>query len=244
MTADLSLLPVAGVSTQRAEAAVRELLFAVGEDPDREGLRDTPARVARAYQEMFAGLFTDPGEVLETMFDENHDELVLVKDIPLYSVMRAPPRPVVRHRSRRLHPRRVRPDHRLVQTGPIGGPVRQTAPDPGAVDLADRRYGSGATRGGGRHRRGAGRTPLHGDARDPQARQCHAHLSGAGRVQVGRSHPRRSDESGARAMTPPEDVPVACASWVTAAGDAAPSEPIAPEFSAAGRRAAPGAPGA
>lgn len=86
MTADLSLLPVAGVSTQRAEAAVRELLFAVGEDPDREGLRDTPARVARAYQEMFAGLFTDPGEVLETMFDENHDELVLVKDIPLYSV--------------------------------------------------------------------------------------------------------------------------------------------------------------
>ena len=69
----------------RAEAAVRELLIAVGEDPDREGLRRTPTRVANAYREMFAGLFTDPGEVLATTFDEDHDELVLVKDIPMYS---------------------------------------------------------------------------------------------------------------------------------------------------------------
>ncbi|OBH15673.1 GTP cyclohydrolase I FolE [Mycolicibacter terrae] len=69
----------------RAEAAVRELLYAVGEDPDRPGLLDTPARVARAYQEMFAGLYTDPDTVLETTFDEQHDELVLVKEIPLYS---------------------------------------------------------------------------------------------------------------------------------------------------------------
>lgn len=69
----------------RAQAAVRELLLAVGEDPDREGLRRTPARVAKAYQEMFAGLYTDPSEVLATTFDEEHDELVLVKDIPMYS---------------------------------------------------------------------------------------------------------------------------------------------------------------
>ncbi|BBX19992.1 GTP cyclohydrolase I FolE [Mycolicibacterium duvalii] len=69
----------------RAEAAVRELLIAVGEDPDREGLVDTPARVARAYREIFAGLYTDPDDVLKTMFDEQHDELVLVKDIPMYS---------------------------------------------------------------------------------------------------------------------------------------------------------------
>ncbi|BBZ24741.1 GTP cyclohydrolase 1 [Mycolicibacter hiberniae] len=69
----------------RAEAAVRELLFAVGEDPDRAGLLDTPARVARAYREMFAGLYTDPDEVLETTFDEQHEELVIVKEIPLYS---------------------------------------------------------------------------------------------------------------------------------------------------------------
>ncbi|MDT5146678.1 MAG: cyclohydrolase, partial [Mycobacterium sp.] len=69
----------------RAEAAVRELLYAIGEDPDRHGLRDTPARVARAYREMFAGLYIDPDSVLNTTFDEQHDELVLVKEIPLYS---------------------------------------------------------------------------------------------------------------------------------------------------------------
>ncbi|SDC44179.1 GTP cyclohydrolase I [Geodermatophilus telluris] len=73
------------VDTARAEAAVRELLLAVGEDPDRPGLRDTPGRVARAYAETFAGLWQDPAEILATVFDEDHDELVLVKDIPMYS---------------------------------------------------------------------------------------------------------------------------------------------------------------
>jgi GTP cyclohydrolase IA len=70
---------------ERAEAAIRELLHAIGEDPERDGLRDTPARVARAYREMFAGLYTDPESVLNTMFDEDHDEMVIVKEIPLYS---------------------------------------------------------------------------------------------------------------------------------------------------------------
>nr|WP_245557828.1 GTP cyclohydrolase I FolE [Nocardia thailandica] len=69
----------------RAEAAVRELLLAVGENPDRPGLIDTPARVARAYREMFAGLYTEPDSVLDTTFDEGHQELVLVRDIPMYS---------------------------------------------------------------------------------------------------------------------------------------------------------------
>ncbi|WP_312864435.1 GTP cyclohydrolase I FolE [Saccharopolyspora phatthalungensis] len=69
----------------RAEAAIRELLIAAGEDPDREGLRDTPARVARAYRELFAGLYTNPDEVLDRTFDEAHEELVLVRDIPVYS---------------------------------------------------------------------------------------------------------------------------------------------------------------
>jgi GTP cyclohydrolase I len=73
------------VDLPRAEAAVRELLAALGEDPDREGLRATPGRVARAYAEVFGGLFVDPDEVLQTTFDEGHDELVLVKDIALYS---------------------------------------------------------------------------------------------------------------------------------------------------------------
>lgn len=69
----------------RAEAAVRELLLAVGEDPEREGLRDTPARVARAYQEIFAGLRQEPQDVLTTTFDLGHEEMVLVKDIEVYS---------------------------------------------------------------------------------------------------------------------------------------------------------------
>lgn len=74
-----------GVDQPRAEAAIRELLIAVGEDPDREGLRDTPARVARAYAEIFAGLYIDPDSVLDKTFDEQHRELVLVKDIPIFS---------------------------------------------------------------------------------------------------------------------------------------------------------------
>jgi len=77
---------IGGVDLARVEKAVRELLIAIGEDPERSGLVRTPERVARAYAEMFAGLFVDPDEVLQTTFDENHDELVLVKDIPLYSI--------------------------------------------------------------------------------------------------------------------------------------------------------------
>jgi len=76
---------IAEFDGDRAEAAVRELLIAIGEDPDRPGLRDTPGRVARAYQEMFAGLYTNPDSVLDTTFDEQHDELILIKEIPMYS---------------------------------------------------------------------------------------------------------------------------------------------------------------
>jgi GTP cyclohydrolase I len=69
----------------RIELAVRELLLAIGEDPDRDGLKDTPARVARAYAEQFAGIGRRPEEVLTTVFDADHDEMVLVRDIQLYS---------------------------------------------------------------------------------------------------------------------------------------------------------------
>jgi GTP cyclohydrolase I len=69
----------------RIEAAVREILIAIGEDPGRDGLIKTPARVARAYAEMFAGLHQDPATVLSTTFDLGHEEMVLVKDIELYS---------------------------------------------------------------------------------------------------------------------------------------------------------------
>ena len=96
--------PVGEFDEKRAEAAVRELLIAVGEDPDREGLRETPARVARAYREIFAGLRQEPEDVLTTTFDLGHDEMVLVKDIEVMSLLRAPPGAVPRRRPRRLHP--------------------------------------------------------------------------------------------------------------------------------------------
>lgn len=73
------------VDAARLESAVREILIAIGEDPDRDGLRETPARVARAYAEQFAGLGQTPEDVLTTVFDVDHDEMVLVRDIEVYS---------------------------------------------------------------------------------------------------------------------------------------------------------------
>jgi GTP cyclohydrolase I len=70
----------------RVEAAVREILYAIGEDPERDGLKDTPTRVARAYQEIFGGLWQRPEDVLTTTFDIGHDEMVMVKDIEVRSV--------------------------------------------------------------------------------------------------------------------------------------------------------------
>jgi GTP cyclohydrolase I len=77
--------PLPDFDYARAEAAVRELLLAVGEDPEREGLRATPGRVARAYAELFSGMRLSPTDVLTTTFDIGHDELVLVKDIEVWS---------------------------------------------------------------------------------------------------------------------------------------------------------------
>jgi GTP cyclohydrolase I len=73
------------VDQARIEKAVREILLAIGEDPERDGLIDTPGRVARAYAEQFAGLRQRPEEVLTKVFDADHDEIVLVRDIELYS---------------------------------------------------------------------------------------------------------------------------------------------------------------
>jgi len=75
----------APIDLERAERAVREILLAIGEDPEREGLRDTPARVARSYAEIFAGMAQRPEDVLTTTFELGHDELILVRDIEVYS---------------------------------------------------------------------------------------------------------------------------------------------------------------
>jgi GTP cyclohydrolase I len=75
-----------GIDRARIERAVREILIAVGEDPDRDGLQRTPARVAEMYAELFAGLHDEPSKHLTITFEANHDEMVMVRDIPLYSV--------------------------------------------------------------------------------------------------------------------------------------------------------------
>lgn len=85
-TLDGSLNPVGRVDAEKVERAVRLILEGIGEDPDREGLRDTPARVARMYQELFSGLFTDPGDVLSTVFSEPFDDIIAVRDIHFYSI--------------------------------------------------------------------------------------------------------------------------------------------------------------
>lgn len=75
------------MDTERIEKAVREILIAVGEDPDREGLLDTPKRMARMYEEIFSGIADDPGRHLQVYFqEEKYEEMVLIKDIPFYSV--------------------------------------------------------------------------------------------------------------------------------------------------------------
>jgi len=79
------VVPAGSYDQARVERAVRELLIAIGENPDRDGLLDTPARVGRAYAEMFAGLRQEPKDVLTTTFDLGHDEMVLVKDIEVFS---------------------------------------------------------------------------------------------------------------------------------------------------------------
>jgi len=70
----------------RIERAVKEILLAIGEDPEREGLLDTPKRVARMYEEIFSGIGKDPGKELHVVYNEEHDEMVVLKDIPFYSM--------------------------------------------------------------------------------------------------------------------------------------------------------------
>jgi GTP cyclohydrolase I len=74
------------VDLARLQDAARDILEAIGEEPDREGLRDTPLRVARMYAELFDGLHNDPASVLSAVFDEEHTEMVIVRDIPFYSM--------------------------------------------------------------------------------------------------------------------------------------------------------------
>lgn len=81
-----NLVPNGSFDHDKIRQAVRLLFEAIGEDPDREGLRDTPDRVAREYDEIFAGLLVEPADVISVVFEEDHDEIVMVRDIPFHSV--------------------------------------------------------------------------------------------------------------------------------------------------------------
>lgn len=78
--------PSAHVDQERIQRAVRELIEAIGEDPEREGLRDTPQRIAEMYAEIFSGVGRDPTQALKVTFEENHQEMVILRDVPFYSV--------------------------------------------------------------------------------------------------------------------------------------------------------------
>ena len=80
------LRPVEGMDSQRVVASVRAILEAIGEDPNRDGIARTPQRVAEMYQEIFSGIGRDPADELDVVFDSDHDEMIMVRDIPLYSV--------------------------------------------------------------------------------------------------------------------------------------------------------------
>jgi hypothetical protein len=145
--------PARRVSTYDAEGvrrAIHDLLVAIGEDPDRDGLRDTPDRVARSYQEMFAGLWQEPEDVLTTTFELGHHEMVLVKDIEVRS-----------HCEHHLVP--------FTGVAHVGRCVRKPATGARAHDDADRRGADAHPRTAWRHRGRRVRAPLHVDAWHPQA---------------------------------------------------------------------------
>ena len=161
---------IAPFDSERAEAAIRELLIAIGEDPDREGLLNTPARVARAYRESFEGLQQDPTEVLTTIFDEGHDEMVLVRDISFASFCEHHLLPFMGTASVGYIPNESGADHRPVEAGPAGRGLRPPAAGPGAAHHPDRRRAREEPEPPGRDRRRAGRAPVHVDPRGTQAR--------------------------------------------------------------------------
>ena len=178
---------------------MRELLLAIGEDPDRDGLQDTPARVARSFVEIYAGLDQSADDVLTTTFNIGHDELVLVRDIDVYSMCE----------------HHLVPFHGVAHVGYIpakDGRVTGLSKLARLVDVYARRpqvqerltsqiadalvEHLRAARRPGRHRV---RAPVHGDARRAPPGHPHDHLGGA-RAAAGRRHPRRGDEPAAGSL--------------------------------------------
>lgn len=137
------------MDTQRIEAAVRELLLAIGEDPEREGLQETPRRVAAMYTEVFSGLEEDPHAHVKIFHEDSPDEMVTVRDIPLYSMCEHHPPALHRGGAHRLYSQR-RPGDWPVQAGAHRQHLRPPAAAAGAADRPGGGFpGKGAVAPGG-----------------------------------------------------------------------------------------------
>ncbi len=175
------------VDLPRIERAVREILVAVGEDPNREGLRDTPARVARAYEFLFAGLNVDPARQLTVGFQEDHHEMVLIRDIPFYSTCEHHILPMIG----KAHVGYI-PDGKVVGLSKLARVVEGYSRRP---QLQERltaqvsRRPPRRPRSSGSHRRGGGRSPLYDGQGRPEAGQCDRHQRRARRLRQGPAHP-------------------------------------------------------
>jgi len=169
------------VDRPRIEAAVREILLAIGEDPDRGGLVDTPKRVAKAYAEVFSGLHLDPADVLSTTFDLDHEELVLVKDIPFYSTCEhhlVPFHGVAHVGYIPSHDGKVTGLSKLARLVDIYALRPQVHSGAGAAHHPDRRSDGQPPQAAWRDCRCRMRTHVHVHARCPQARSKDRHQRG------------------------------------------------------------------
>ena len=158
--------PTTRPSRTEAEEAVRTLLRWAGDDPSREGLRETPARVVRAFDEFFAGYAIDPAQLLARTFEEvdGYDEMVLLRDIRFESYCEHHMVPIIGKAHVAYLPR-----HRVVGISKLARDrgLRQAAPDPGEDDGADRQHDRRSASARRRRRRHRRRAPVHDHAGRP-----------------------------------------------------------------------------
>ena len=201
------------VDVERVRAAVTELLWAIGEDPGRDGLVATPHRVAAMYEELFSGLHDDPARHLEVTFAAEHDEMVMVRDIPFASLCEHHLVPFLGKAHVAYIPA---DDGRITGLSKLARLVdgfarRLQVQERMTTQIADALDTVLSPRCAGRHRGGA---PVHVDARGQEARHHDRHLLGAGVVPVRRGHPRRGHAVHSGSLTPWRGVrPAGRSSW-------------------------------
>ncbi len=179
------------VDLRRIEDAVREILIAIGEDPDRDGLLDTPARVARMYAEIFSGLRESPHHHLEVQFEAHHDEMVMVRDIALTSMCEHHLVPFMGKAHVAYIPNN---DGRVTGLSKLARLVDAYAKRPQVQERLTSQIADEIERTlqpKGRARGDRGRAPVHVDAGRQEAGLVHHHLRGAGPVPGQHRHPVR-----------------------------------------------------